>query len=147
MAMDPTLSNARTYATSQGYGEDAFNSWYAKNQGAVAANAGSGGDWNRVEGAFKKKAPAPAAAPARPAPAAPPPVDAPLAGLTAIDVGTSTSQQAPPQAAGGMGMGMMEPEPPSPTGVESGMIGQLRALGRRSLPMESYALAGLKKVY
>lgn len=160
MAMDPTLTNAQSYAKSQGYSDNAFQSWYAKNMGAVAATAGSGGDWGRVESAFKKKAPAPAAPSPRPAPAAPkpapkpaaaappPPVEAPLAGLTAIDVGTTSTQQAPaaPQVEG-MGMGMMEPEPPSPTGVESGMIGQLRALGRRSPPIDTYALAGLKKIY
>ena len=161
MAQDPTLANARAYAGAQGYQDSEFNAWYGKNMGAVAANAGSGGDWGRVESAFgKKKAAAPpppapkaAAVPAPRAPAAPvmppaPAVNAPLAGLTAITAGTGTeTQQAPaPQAAGGMGM-MMEPEPPSPTGVASGSIGALRALGRRSLPMDTYALAGLKKIY
>lgn len=83
------------------------------------------------------------------APTASSTTEAPLAGLTAIDVGTGgaqTSQTGAIAGMGGMG-GMLEPEPASPTGVLSDSISALRALGRRTPPMDTYALAGLKRIY
>ena len=85
-------------------------------------------------------------APSAPRTAGAPTGEAPLAGLTALDVGTQTPQTPQSGAVAGMG-GMMEPEPPSPIGVATGGIGELRNLGRRTPPMESYALAGLRKIY
>lgn len=86
--------------------------------------------------------------PAAPAGAAGTTAGAPLAGLTAIDVGTGGAPQPTTGAVAGMGTGgMLEAEPDPMTGVASGSIGELRNLGRRTPPMDSYALAGLKKIY
>ena len=90
------------------------------------------------------KAPAPAVAPQASSAAAS--VEAPMAGLTAIDPGTSQTQ-ASGMAMGGAGGTMLEPGPDPMTGVASGALGQLRNLGRRTPPMDTYALAGLKKIY
>lgn len=90
---------------------------------------------------------APAAAPRPAAGLTPSPApEAPLAGLTAIDVGVGGQQTPQTGAVTGMG-GMMEAEPVPMTGVASGAVGQLRNLGRRTPPIESYALAGLRKIY
>lgn len=101
-------------------------------------------DWKRSRGIEDPSAAKPAAP--SPVPAAVPPVSAPLAGLTAISAGTSTQGGAPSMGSTVSGSGMLEPSD-SAMSVATDALGQLRNLGRRTLPVEGYALASLKKIY
>ena len=70
-----------------------------------------------------------------------------MAGLTAIQP-TETQAQMPAPIAPGGEMGMVAaPEPPAPTGVATVALGQLRNLGRRTIPSEGAVFQGLKRIY
>lgn len=135
-----SYENASGYAKSKGYSQKEFDDWYAKNQGAVSANEGSGGDFGRIEAAFGGgKA---------------------VAGLQAAASAPATTSPAPtgglPPAVGGGGP---IPAPASPVealaGLQTGKptetsipgVGALRPLGQRTPPAGAGALAGLKRIY
>lgn len=129
-----SYDNSLGYAKSKGYSQTEFDDWYAKNQGAVSKNEGSGGDFSRVEAAFGAgKTPAvPAAAPvpagggggvpgAGGGSAMPPSVQSLAGGAPAADAGDTVSMPG---------------------------VGAVRGLlGRRTPPRDSMVLAGIGKVY
>ena len=81
------------------------------------------------------------------APSIPSQVGDPLAGLTAISPDTTkTDMPMLPtgEASGAMGIG---PEMEPMTGVASEALGHLRALGRRTPPINTASFAALKRIY
>ena len=89
--------------------------------------------------------PTPRAAPS--APALPPQIEGPLAGLTAVAPDTEKMDMPTLSAGSGGGGATMMAEMAPMTGVASEALGQLRALGRRSPPMNTASFAGLKRLY
>lgn len=139
--------NAKSYAKSKGYSDEEFDQWYAKNPGAIAAKEGAGGDAARVEAAFGTAKPGAAVAGLQAAAQAPTPAatPAPAAGLGGGGIAADKPASSP-AAAITAAPTMMGPQD---VGGEVSIpgVGALRQLGQRNPPVNSMALAGLRKIY
>lgn len=108
-----------------------------------------------AKSAFQQKKSESAPAPAAPKPATAAAPSAPSAALQAAApspvASPDTPKDAAPEATADSPAAAMAAIPPIPmdagAGLQGGAMGALRALGQRSYPQASMALAGLKRIY